>query len=342
MDVGRRAMNAFGAMCLRIKESEYPPPEDAGPRTTLREKALHVVESLRISHYWYWALEGFFACLGGGVAAFGGFMMLSLVMTMTNIGIVNGLGGIITPICFLFVGSLVDRWHPVRVAGYGGVYGVFFGLGGAIWLFVDHPSPLVYMLTAVIGSVFAAPVGALGGTAYLPRVFALLPRDKFGQYNGAKIMVQAVGIFLGGIMGGLYLDAVNAIVPHHADDPNWAYRYLFIYGAVFGVFTAFCSYKIYRGWKRLGADKSYVPPQKPFRLADLPPHPDTDGKVHWGIIAFHGLNFLGSLICSIIWISYYIWWNPNPQYALCFGITMVYSIVAFLAFVRLVTFMERP
>jgi MFS family permease len=332
----------FGAMCLNIKESNYPPPEDAGPKTTFREKAKHVAESLGISHYMYWTLEGTFACLGGGLAPFGGFMTLSLVLTMTNIGIMSGINGIITPIFFLFVGILVDRWHPVRVMGYQGMYGVFFCLSGAIWLFVEHPSPFVFMLTTVIAGIFAAPLGALGGCASLPRVFALLPREKFGQYNGAMCMVRAIGIFLGGILAGVYLDWIKTLVPARADDPYWVYRYMFPYSAFFGILTSFCSYKVYRGWKRLGGDKSYVPPVHQFRLRELPPHPDVDGKVNWWLMSFFMLNSLGGLICSGIWIGYYIWWCPNPQYVLYFAIAGVYGILAFLAYLRFMKFMERP
>ena len=332
----------FGAMCLRVKESDYPPPEDAGPKTTFREKVKHVVESLGISHYLYWTMEGAIGCLGGGLNPFGGFLMLSLVLTMTNIGVMSGINGIITPIFLLFVGILVDRWHSVRVTAYLGLYGVFFCLGGMIWLFVDHPSPVVFMLTSVIAGVFAAPAGAISGIAYLPRVFALLPREKFGQYNGAMCMIRAVGIFLGGILAGVYLDWIKTIVPAHADDPNWVYRYMFPYGAFFGILSSFCSYKVYRGWKRLGGDKSYVPPVHRFRLRDLPPHPDVDGKVNWRLLSFAGLSFLGGLIGSGIWVGYYLWWCPNPKYALYFAIAGGYSILMFLVYLRFVKFMERP
>jgi len=332
----------FGAMCLRVKESDYPPPEDAGPQTTFREKAKHVAESLGISHYLYWTMQGTFACLGACMGTFGGFLMLSLVLTMTNIGVLSGINSIIAPICFLFVGILVDRWHPVRVCAYLGLYDVFFCLGGMIWLFVDHPSPLVFMLTAVIGGVFGAPAGAIGGIAGLPRVFALLPREKFGQYNGAMCMIRAVGIFLGGILAGAYLDWIKGIIPVHADDPNWVYRYMFLYGVFFSILSSFCGYKVYRGWKRLGADKSYVPPVHRFRLRDLPPHPDVDGKVNGWLLSFAGLNFLGGLIGSGIWIGYYLWWCPNPRYALYFAVAGGYSILMFLVYLRFVKFMERP
>jgi maltose/moltooligosaccharide transporter len=332
----------FGAMCFRVKESDYPPPEDAGPGTSLREKAKHVMESLSIPHYLYWTLEGTLISLAASINPFSGFLMLSLVLTMTNIGVLSGINAIVTPIFLLFVGSLVDRWHPVRASAYLGLYGTFFCLSGAVWLFVEHPSPVVFMITAAIGGVFAAPAGAMGGVASLPRVFALLPRDKFGQYNGAMCMIRAIGIFMGGILAGFYLDWIKSIVPAHADDPNWVYRYMFLYSASFGILASFCSYKVYRGWKRLGADKSYVPPVHRFRLRDLPPHPDADGVVNWRLLTFAGLACLGILIGYVIWIGYYLWWCPNLRYAVCFAVALGCSVLLFVIYVRFVKYMERP
>jgi MFS family permease len=332
----------FGAMCLRVKESDYPPPEDAGPQTTFREKAKHVVESLRISHYMYWTMSNCLSALNGAMGVFGGFMMLSLLMTMNNIGIMNGINAIIGPIFFLFMGSLVDRWHPVRVTYYTTMFGVFFCLGGWIWWFVDHPSPLVFMLTGVIGGIFSAPMGALGGIAGLPSVFALLPRDKFGQYNGAMCLARAVVLMGSGLLAGLYLDAVKALVPPRADDPNWIYRYMFLYTAFFTILSSYCSYKVYRGWKRFGGDKSYVPPTHRYRLRDLPPHPDVDGKVNHKLLSFAWLAFAGGLVCTVIWVAYYVWWNPNPRYAWLFGISGLSSVPLFWLYLRCVKFMERP
>jgi MFS family permease len=332
----------FGAMCLRIKESDYPPPEDAGPRTTLRAKIKHVAESLTISHYVYWTLEGTLICLNSGMGAFGGFLALSLVLTMGNIGLMSGIQQIIAPMFLLFVGALVDRWHSVRVCAYLGPYQAFFAFSSWIWLCVDHPSPLMFMLVATLASIFAAPANAISGVAGLPRVFALLPREKFGQYNGAMCMIRAVGIFVGGILAGLYLDLMRAVTPGHPDDPNWVYRYIFAYQAFWTIDSAYCSYKVYRGWKRLGGDKSYVPPVRHFRLADLPPHPDVDGKVNWRLLSFAGVSFLGTLLSSVLWIAYYLWWKPNPHYVTLFTIAGGLNVAMFLLYLHFIKYMERP
>lgn len=332
----------FGAMCLRVKESDYPPPEDAGPGVTLREKAKHVIESLRISHYMYWTMQNCLQCLAASVGVFAGFLSLSLLITMSNVGIMAGISTVISPIFLLFMGALVDRWHPVRVMAYTGQIGVFFCLGGWVWWFVDHPSPMVYMLTGVIGGVLSAPIGTLGGIAGLPAVFALLPREKFGQYNGAMCLVRAVAIFAGGFLAGAYMDLVKALVTHHSDDPNWIYRYMFLYSAFFTILSSYCGYKVYRGWKRLGGDKSYVPPVHAFRLKDLPPHPDVDGKVNRGLLAFAWISFAGGLLNQAIWVGYYVWWQPNLHYATVFGIAGLVNIPLFLLYLRFIKFMERP
>ena len=331
----------FGVMCLRVKESDYPPPEDAGPKTTFREKVRHVVESLSISQYLYWTMANSFSVLGGCMSVFSAFLMLSLLMTMSNIGILNGITAIISPIFLLFVGGLVDRWHPVRVYYYTIQYGAIFCLGGWIWWFVDHPSPIVFMLSAVIAGLFSAPMGAIGGVAGLPAVFALLPREKFGQYNGAMCMVRAVAAMLGGVLAGLFIDIVRKVVPEHGDDPNWVYRYGFLFSAFFTILASYYWYKVYRGWKRLGGEKSYVPPVHRFRLRDLPPHPDVDGKVNWKLMSFAGIYMIGTILCTVVWVSYYVWWQPNARYALLFAISGLTTVGLNLLYLRFIKFSER-
>ena len=329
-------------MCFRVKESDYPPPEDAGPRATLREKVKHVVESLSISHYLHWTMQNTLACLGGGVGVFGGFLSLSLVLTMSNIGIMNGIGAIISPIFLLFVGILVDRWNSIRVTAYMGQFGVFFCLTGWIWWFVDHPSPLVFMLTAVIAGLLGADALDRRHCRPAGRLRPAAAREVRPVQRRHVRIIRAVGIFVGGILGGLFMDLMKRVIPPHADDPNWIYRYMFLYSASFSILSSYCGYKVYRGWIRLGGLKSYVPPVHRFRLRDLPPHPDVDGKVNWGLLSFAFISYLGTLISAVVWVSYYVWWQPNPHYALLFGISGLTTVPLFLLYLRFVKFMERP
>jgi hypothetical protein len=99
---------------------------------------------------------------------------------------------------------------------------------------------------------------------------------------------------------------------------------------------------VYRGWKRLGGDKSYVPPVHRFRLRDLPPHPDVDGAVNGKLLAFAWISFAGLLLGSAIWVGYYVWWQPNLRYAFLFGVAALVNILLFWLYVRFVRFMERP
>jgi len=331
----------FGVMCLSVKESQYPPPEDAGPNVSFGQKVKHMLESLSISHYVYFTLEPTVQMLASGVWGFAVFANLSMGLTLGNIGIMGGIGSLMGLGYYMFVGQLVDRWNSVRVYAYIGAMGPFVCAGAWTWLFVAHPNPLVFMLTIVIGQLFMQPSNSIASTAGMPRCFALLPREKTGQYIGVAGMVKASGQIASGLFAGLYLDTLQKFVPAHPGDPNWVYRYSFILTALSSIGMGYCNYKVYRGWKRMGGDKSYVPPVKQFRLRDLPPHPDTNGKVNWALLAFAFVYIVGVLICSVIWIVYYYWWHYNAYNLMIFTIALGINIALAIAYVCFVKFMER-
>ena len=345
----------FGVMCLRVKESDYPPPEDAAPKPQFKglfhkiwywikhlwDILANLRKSLSIRHYVYMMLEPAIVMLASGTWMFQVFTQQSMGLSLGNIGILTGVGMLMSLGFYTFVGQLVDRWHCVRAYAYVTLTGPFAGFAAWTWLFVAHPNPLVYMVVASLGGVFWQPACSIGSTAAMPRGFALVPKEKLGQYSGAGQLIRSFAALFAGLIAGVYMDVVFKVMPSHPEDPNWGYRYIFILQAVTQIGTAWCTYKVFRGWKRLGGEKSYVPPTKQFRLRDLPPHPDTNGKVNWPLLAFCLVFFAGIVITSAIWLAYYYWWHYNAYYAMIFSIALVTNIALTLAYVWCVKFMER-
>ena len=101
-------------------------------------------------------------------------------------------------------------------------------------------------------------------------------------------------------------------------------------------------YKVYRGWKRLGGDTSYQPPNADVEVHKLTPCQAENGHVPKGLLLIAGWSALGGLLGSASWLCYYIWWEYNLHHATVFAIAAGISVVIFVAYVRFVKYMERP
>jgi hypothetical protein len=172
----------------------------------------------------------------------------------------------------------------------------------------------------------------------------LLPKDKLGQFSGAMCLVRAAFIFSAGFIAGAFVDLVKHLNPPTEADPEglFGYRYMFLASGVIGLVAFFFHYKVYRGWKRLGGDLSYVAPDSSVKVEKLPPVPGDEGRVPKGLLLVAGWTGFGGILGAITWVCYYTWWNPNPSYAGIFGIAVVAQTVILLLYLRFIKFMERP
>ena len=330
----------FGIVCLRMKEGEYPPPEAAGPRQSLLEKFRSYARECYSSQFYLdtylsQALYAMAACVG----VFNIFALKSMGLDLKLIGRLGFIAVFTGPLCLIYAGSLVDKWNSVRVAAYWSAFGAFSVLGNWVWLFVDTPNPNVFFWTnAIAGGVFSALLGNINSILELPRLMALYPKDRFGQYCGAIALVRAPAAMVGGVLAGLFMDLCRRFFP----TGNYAYRFHFFWSAPLIVLAFYYHYRVYRAWKRLGGEKSYVAPTASFKLADLKPHPDDDGKVLKGPLVVIGIAWVGGLLSALTWWGYYSFFEPQPRYAIVFLLSAILSLVLFGFFLRFLKFMERP
>jgi predicted MFS family arabinose efflux permease len=137
-------------------------------------------------------------------------------------------------------GYISDRFHPLRVllASYAGI--VVTSL--ICFFFIrDRNTMLVCLLWAAIPET-------LHWVAFQPTYVALLPKDRYGQFLSANVLVSSVGVILGNVLTGLFMDWVGD------------YRYAFIWQAAFVTVSLSPRLPVYRGWKRFGGAVGYVPP----------------------------------------------------------------------------------
>ena len=330
----------FGIMLLRMREGEYPQHEDAGKRQTLLDQFRTYARDCYTSRfYWDIYLNFGVGAMAGCVGVFNIFLYKSLGLDLKLIGRMGFIGMVTVPLCLLFAGALVDKWNAVRVSAYWSAMGAFGVISVPVWLFVDEPNVKVFFWTGAIGGgIFSVLMSSIASVLELPRLMKLYPMEKFGQFSGAIALVRAPAIMLGGLLSGLFMDFCKHFYPVG----NYAYRFGVLYSAPLSVLAFYFHYRVYRAWKRLGGEKSYVAPNKPFKLADLKPQPGDDGKVLKGPLVVIGIAWLGGMLGGLVWWGYYTFFDPQPRYALVFLISLVVGVVTFGVFLRFIKFMERP
>ena len=333
-------MVGFGIMLFRVKEGQYPPPPAQAKKPSFMDNVRTFGRECYTMRFW-WDINLMYAfgAMAGCIGVFNVFFMKSLGLDLSYIGKIGAISAITVPICLSFSGSLIDRWHPVRVAAYYAAFGAFFAFGNWVWLFIDTPPTKMYFwISALHGAVFGALLGAIGQTADLPRQMALYPRALFGQFCGAVALCRAPAVMIGGTLAGLYIDIWKRFFP----DNNYAYRFNFLWTGTLVVVAFYFHYRFFRAWKRLGGDTAYQPPEKPFKLSELKPHPADTGRVPRGLIGVIGFAFVGSFLSSMAWVVYYWFFENDSYHAGVWGVATVVNVLLFLAFLRFIKFMERP
>ena len=233
-------------MCLRVKESEYPPPPQPAPgekRGFIVAVRGYARNCFSKPHYlWIFASMGLAQLAMGPVNLFSVYAAQSFGLTLASYGKYI----VVTYCCSLVLayplGWLADRFHPLRmalatlavyaivmVAGYFGIHSPkSFG-----WVFLAH---------GVLGGCYFTGAAALG-----PR---LLPKLKFAEFASAgALLIAGANIILGPAMGWL-LDVLG----HD-------YRYTFAVGGVIAVLAFGATLVVHRRFMALGGPIGYVAPE---------------------------------------------------------------------------------
>lgn len=173
------------------------------------------------------------------------------------IGKVAGVCGIVSMILLYPAGILADRAHPLRIMRIAMVlqvalcpisigYAMFrpaLTLEQASWIFIGW-------------SAISLPVGTLYRAAELPALMQIFPKDRYGQFCSANALVRSLALIVGGFACGAFLDMAATLHP----DPDYSYRFLPVWNAVFQAGAALCLWFLYREWKKLGGKEHFTPP----------------------------------------------------------------------------------
>ncbi|MFA5863930.1 MAG: hypothetical protein WC975_04500 [Phycisphaerae bacterium] len=259
--VGAAVLYAVGflAMCLRVKEGEYPPPPeylDGQPGLFAGIKTFFV-ECFSLRFYWFMFGMTTFSAIAGSASAFGAslFFCRNVGLSLEQIGNVGFYTGIVSMILTYPAGIVADKYHPLRVLVTMKLVLLFFIPLNLIFLVVKMSPQTVYNYW-LITALASLPASALYGASQLPSDMRLFPKERFGQFCSAQAMIRSVGTILGGLMAGGVFDFIKWY--YHGSD--FAYRWVPAWQWIFEFLAFLCLVNVYRGWKRYGGLHGYVPP----------------------------------------------------------------------------------
>jgi len=235
----------FSMMCFMVKEGNYPPPEplenvaSPGKFQGIRSYA----KECFATPYYLWV---FIALIFGGLSfsplnSFSIFYAKSLEMSMELYGQYLSVSFAVSFVLAYFLGSLADRFHPLRLGIVSLVLYLLLSICSA--LFVNSPSSFgfAFLTHTIIAGTYYTSMASIGQRLY--------PKLKFAQFASAAGLLGSVfGLLLPPLMG-LIIDASGQ-----------NYRLTFVGGAIFSIISVLALLIVYHKFKQYGGPKNYVPP----------------------------------------------------------------------------------
>ena len=229
-------------MCLRVKEGEYPPPDQ-------REERGHWWSGIRnyakecFGHPFYiliFLVYGLNIWAGASNVFVIFFSRDQLGLTLDQIGKMGAYIGLFSMIIIYPLGILLDRWgsHKSMIAS---LFAAAVLRLVSFYLTHDYWSLLLWSILCSV------PI-SMTGLAIAKWLIDLYPRERYGQFGSAGAMVSSIGAAMIGPLCGLFFDYVKD------------YRYVFLWPAPFYLAGALSAWLVYRKWKTMGGESGYLAP----------------------------------------------------------------------------------
>jgi maltose/moltooligosaccharide transporter len=254
LSIGVLYFVGFTLMCWRVREGEYPPPEDLGEKPGIfKQIKTYVVECFIHPIYVLWFASEMLSRIGNTANGGNAVFMQSLMGKGSldeNLKLMGFIGGWLTFLPFLLSyssGWIVDKFHPMRIAVLAAVLNLplifarFFFLHGI-------PSHITF---AVLSSLVALLSGAAGSVLGM----TIFPKDKYGQFASCAGMCRSFGIILFAPVAGIFMDWMT-------DKGNIIdnYRYMFLWQGTCLTLSLGCLFLVLGLWKKYGGEKGYLAP----------------------------------------------------------------------------------
>jgi hypothetical protein len=249
---------SFMIMCWKIREGEYPPPENqSGTTGILASIKTYFKECFTHPYYLDFFLGTSLWAMSGCIGTFAVFLNLSLGLDLGTLGKIAGWAGLAGCVLAYPAGYLADRWHPIRMVLVTEFAMVFFVTPiSFIYLFYNF-TPHTVLVIAILVTFGALPLSVVFRTANLPMYMTLLPKDRYGQFCSAQAIFNSIAVLIGGLGAGAFMD----LLKHLYNGNEFYYRYIPCWSFLFQLLSLIFMYKVYRGWKKYGGPDHYCPPE---------------------------------------------------------------------------------
>jgi len=313
----------FGMACLKIKEGQYPPPDeqDKAAGRGLQGIKTFFKESFSHKFYWFRFLFTSFSFAAWAIVPFMIFFQQEMGLTLGQIGKITGIGSVAVMVAMYLMAIFVDRWHPLRISVYGTIFAVLGNFTGIVWIFVSIPGDYYFWLC--LGNIIiAAFMTALIDVAGTPAQMRIFPRSRYGQFCSAQAMLRSSFTIVAGILAGLFIDFVKTF----CNGSDYAYRFIYVWITFFLAISAIFMVKLYREWYRLGGDRHFHPPApwNPGGIEESPVVPIVGPQTKWLNVALSLFDCIMGF--SVLGILPLMWWMYLQQKMLafkCYGLAIL-------------------
>lgn len=232
----------FTAMCMNVREGSYPPPPERAGGLVPAAKA-YVTGCFGHTYYLYvFAIQTLTTMAFLCINLFSIFFAKGIGMSLDTYGKYVALTYLIS-LCFSYpLGSLADRFHPLRVGLVSlALYAVVTLWGG---LFATSATIFAIALVAhgVLSGTWMTSAAALGQM--------LFPRESFAKLASATSLFVSMGSMIVGPILGKFLDYT-----HHV------YRYTYLAGFWLTVLALISGVILHAKFMALGGPRNYVAPE---------------------------------------------------------------------------------
>lgn len=252
---------AFAMMCWKVREGDYPPPP---PNLDHRRGLVSMAKTYGrecFTHRFYWLFFIANTCfamtwVSGAYGVLGATRVVGL--DLDTFGKIGGTCGIISLVLLYPAGIIADRFHPLRVLLISTVLQTLVAPFSITFLFTRPLLSDAAALRIFMAICFSSlPIVTLHAASELPMFMKLLPQERYGQFCSANALIRSVGLMLGGLACGAFLDAMKRF----GAQPDLCYRFVPVWNLTWLLLSGFFYYLLYRDWLRLGGLASYAPPR---------------------------------------------------------------------------------
>jgi MFS family permease len=237
----------FISMCLKVKEGNYPPPPPPDPNrgvlAFLTASKGYLKECFGKPYFlWFFAALNFSWLAFIPINTYVLFYMKDLHMDLQTYGNCSVLSFFFSLVLTYPLGSLADRFHPLRTGMViQGIY-ILVCLGSGLLVHDAGSFAIAIVLNSVVAGAWMTAVASIAQK--------LLPRNNFTQIASAGAILGSVTNIMVPPLVGLFLD-------HHHHN----YRYTFYISGFIAIAALLTSLVLHQKFMQLGGPKNYVAPE---------------------------------------------------------------------------------